>query len=187
MLAIASAAALVGFVEIADKTMIATVVFALKTGRPLKTLATSTTAFVVANVIPALLAGVAAELISNRAILEVSAGVVFVAAGLLMLRGGDRLNVGERSLFTGVVLAEMGDKTQLTTASLSALYSPLLALLGATIGYVAVNALAVVISSRMVREIEGYEGKIVKAAATLLVAVGITSALHGLFTYMSGA
>lgn len=83
---------------------------------------------------------------------QLFAGILFVLFGIWIIFGKKREEKGDGSdrspfwiVFTSFLLAELGDKTQLATLTLSAKYgAPLQVWLGATLGMVTVNCVGAI-------------------------------------------
>ena len=84
--------------------------------------------------------------------IQLLAGVLFILFGIWIIFGKEKDEKGAKCdknpfwiVFTSFLLAELGDKTQLATLTLSAKYgAPLQVWLGATLGMAAVNSLGAV-------------------------------------------
>ena len=160
---IGTAFALTFLAELPDKSMFASLVLATRY-QPAWVWAGAAAAFAVQMVI-AVTAGQLLTLLPHRLVLAVTAGLFLAGSAYLWaasLRTGDRdgadaarqggrapsfLRVAGMS-FGVVFLAEWGDITQLSTASLAARYDPLLVFAGATLGLWAVTAVAVSIGAK---------------------------------------
>lgn len=118
--------------------------------------------------------------------LALAAGLAFIFFGLWTLRG-DSLEDGETSRFRRFgpfltvagtfFLAELGDKSMLATITLAAHYQSLVPVwLGATLGMVAANALAIVVGTVLGRRLPVTAIKY-GAAAIFIITGGVTIAL----------
>ena len=146
-----AALAIIGLAELGDKTQLLTFGFATKYPfwKVIAAVACAT----------AVLMGIAVgfgEIIGKFIppfYLQLSAGLIFLAFGLWTLWGREEREKGEEEgvggnpfwiVFVAFFIAELGDKTQLATLTLSAQYgAPLAVWLGATLAMIAVNVLSV--------------------------------------------
>ena len=119
--------------------------------------------------------------------LELLCGLAFVAFGLWTMRGDQaeegngRLNrLKSPFLIVGVTffLAELGDKTMLSTVTLAAQYSPVQVWLGSSLGMVISDGLAIWVGQALGRHLP--ERAIQIGAAAIFFAVGIYYALQGM-------
>jgi Ca2+/H+ antiporter, TMEM165/GDT1 family len=130
--------------------------------------------------------GIAGDLLPE-AVVAVAAGALFIAFGLWTLRGDDEddedvstayLSPWRVMLALGLVffLAEFGDKTQIATMALAGLHGggAIVAVwLGATLGMVGTNALAVFAGRRLERYLPPRVVRL--AAAGVFIAFGVLS------------
>jgi len=108
-------------------------------------------------------------------------GIVFIALGLLMLRGLEEEKessiIGQRrgpfaSTFLMILVSEFGDKTQIAMITLAAKFgSPLEVLVGALLGLGAITALGTLVGERIARVVP--MSVIRKTAAAIFVAIGL--------------
>jgi putative Ca2+/H+ antiporter (TMEM165/GDT1 family) len=108
-------------------------------------------------------AGLGAALASTVPMSTVTlvAGLSFLVAAVLTLRGGDEerpvtpARAGSTVLlsFGALFVAELGDKTMLASAALAARESPVLTWLGGTAGFVLADALAIVVGMTLFRRL----------------------------------
>jgi Ca2+/H+ antiporter, TMEM165/GDT1 family len=139
--ALAVAFGVVFAAELGDKTQLLALNFGAR--YPLRTVAIGLlVGFGAANVVAALVGGVLGAALPDRPI-EIVGGVVFLLFAVLALRRQDDDTdddkiVAVRSVIASIaftiVVAEMGDKTQIATATLAARGSPVGTWLGATLG-----------------------------------------------------
>lgn len=161
--------------EFADKTMLATISYAIETRSYLRVLLVSMSAFITANTL-SVAAGYFIGFYIDRVLLGVFGGLLFVVLGLLMLSGsgyeGARHDKNTLAYFTAVLVCEMGDKTQLAMFSSSAMYGqPVLTLIGGSLGYILSNTLGILVVASLGRVFEW--SKIRVGAASLMIIVGI--------------
>lgn len=168
--------------EIPDKTAVATLVFATKY-RPLPVFLGTVSALTVQSLI-AVAAGGVLSLLPARPV-HIAAGLLFLVFAVMMWRRKD--DAAEASVdgapvkettflstftqvFGVVFLAELGDLTQLGTATLAARYGkPLTVFLGSTLALWCVSAIAVFVGHRA--------GKYLNPAVTKKVAAVVFAGL----------
>ncbi|QOJ78766.1 TMEM165/GDT1 family protein [Infirmifilum lucidum] len=167
--------------ELGDKTMLATAVMALR-HNPVHVLAASLLAYSFANIVPVFAASSLVSLVSSYAwLLRVLAGALFVALGIASLFSRVRASECESlgATFTALLLSELGDKTQLATIAVAlASGNPHATLIGGVLGYLAANAMSVLVSSRVSRRVS--LDVLGKASGALFVALGIVVVLSAL-------
>ncbi|UNQ73816.1 TMEM165/GDT1 family protein [Infirmifilum sp. NZ] len=179
--AVAGSSLPVFLAELGDKTMLATATVAAL-HNPLHVLAASSTAYLLANVVPVFLASGAASLLSGYTwALRTAAGALFVLLGVLTLSsrqgGGECGSLG--AAFSAILLSEIGDKTQLTTLAVAlASCNPTATLLGGVLGYLAANALGVFLSRSLSRRVSF--DKLRKASGLLFILLGLAVVLSSL-------
>jgi putative Ca2+/H+ antiporter (TMEM165/GDT1 family) len=120
--------------ELGDKTQLAVALLSSR-GRPLPVVLGAWAAFLLLTVLACTVGAALAHYLPAR-LLRAAAGLLFLAMAALALRGGeDGEEAAPRASFVGafaaIALAEMGDKTQLATATLAASGSALLVGVGA--------------------------------------------------------
>jgi Ca2+/H+ antiporter, TMEM165/GDT1 family len=163
LVVIGTAFALTFLAELPDKSMFASLVLATRY-RPAWVWSGAAAAFAVQMAI-AVTAGRLLTLLPHRLVLAVTAGLFLAGSAYLWAAsfrtrhpdGADAARQGGRApsflrvagmTFGLVFLAEWGDITQLSTASLAARYDPLLVFAGATLGLWAAAAVAVSIGAK---------------------------------------
>lgn len=149
--------AVVFVAELGDKTQLVALSFATRY-RTVVVLAGITTAYAVTNGISVVVGGLLGAALPTTAIAVVGALAFFGFAIWTFLDdddddgGGDAL-AGGRSVFFSIVgamvVAELGDKTMLATATLAAREAPVATWIGATLGITASGALAVFVGRWM--------------------------------------
>ena len=179
----------VAVAELPDKTMIATIVMASRS-RPLPVWVGGATAMVV-NAAVAVGAGRLLALLPHRVVESVVAALFLAGALYLILRhesGEERR--GERdatrinhtrhvvlSTFGVILVAELGDLTQILTANLAARYhQPWSVFVGAATALVAVMGLGVLLGRALLRVVP--LGLVRKIAGALLGALALYSAVQ---------
>jgi len=172
--------------ELGDKSQLIALTFAAR-GRPLAVLGGIAVAVAVLQAIAVGVGAAVAEALPERSI-EIAGGVAFFAFALWSLRDDDdedvdvvvprsavRIAMAAGSAF---FLAELGDKTQLATLTLASANGALGTWVGAVIGEVAADALAVVVGSKLGARLPERAMRLASAAAfavfgvLLLVGVG---------------
>jgi putative Ca2+/H+ antiporter (TMEM165/GDT1 family) len=152
--AFAVAFAVVFLAELGDKTQLVAMSLAARY-RTLTVLAGITVAYAITNGISVVVGGLLGAALPTRAISVVGA-IAFFGFAIWTLRDDEDDDevpdtVGGRSVLFSIigamVLAELGDKTMLATATLAAREAPLLTWAGATLGITASGALAVGVGS----------------------------------------
>jgi Ca2+/H+ antiporter, TMEM165/GDT1 family len=143
--------AVVFLAELGDKTQLVALSLATRY-RTITVLAGITTAYAITNGISVVVGGLLGAALPTSTIAVVGA-FAFFGFAIWTLRGDDDDEVdtsvvqGSRSVFFSIVgamvLAELGDKTMLATATLAARDSPVATWFGATLGITASGALAV--------------------------------------------
>jgi Ca2+/H+ antiporter, TMEM165/GDT1 family len=136
--------------ELGDKTQLVALSLATR-HRTITVLGGIAVAYAITNGISVIVGGLLGAALPTRAISFVGA-FAFLAFAVWTYRGADdddddALAIGGRSVFMSIVgamvLAELGDKTMLATATLAARDSPVFTWIGATLGITASGALAV--------------------------------------------
>ncbi|HTT86481.1 MAG TPA: TMEM165/GDT1 family protein [Acidimicrobiales bacterium] len=179
----------VAVAELPDKTMIATIVMASR-HRPLPVWVGAAAAMVV-NAAVAVGAGRLLELLPHRVVDSVVAALFLAGALYLLLRresAEERLGEKEATRITGarhvvsstfgvILVAELGDLTQILTANLAARYHrPWSVFVGSAAALVAVMGLGVVLGRALLRVLP--LGVIRKVAGALLGALALYSAVQ---------
>ena len=170
--------------ELGDKTQLVALCFATRF-RAGVVVAGITVATLLVHVVSVLLGGAAGKLLPKEWILLL-AGLAFVGFGLWTLRGDD-LDEGEcdnrqgKSPFMIVAitffLAELGDKTMLSTVALAAKYPMFPVWLGSTVGMVASDGLAIIVGKLMGANLPERTVKI--GASIIFFIFGIYSIVEG--------
>lgn len=146
--------AVVFLAELGDKTQLVALSLATRY-RTVTVLAGITVAYAITNGVSVVVGGLLGAALPTRAI-SIGGAVAFFGFAIWTLRGDDDDDdddvdtaalTGGRSVFISIVgamvLAELGDKTMLATATLAARESPVATWFGATLGITASGALAV--------------------------------------------
>ncbi len=141
--------AVVFLAELGDKTQLLALSLAARY-RTITVLAGITVAFAITNGVSVVIGGLLGAALPTTAI-AVGGAIAFFGFAIWTLRGDDddddAPRIGGRSVFLSIVgamlIAELGDKTMLATATLAARDAPLATWFGATLGITASAALAV--------------------------------------------
>ncbi|MCB9682093.1 MAG: TMEM165/GDT1 family protein [Alphaproteobacteria bacterium] len=191
--ALAQAFTLVGIAELGDKSQLVVLTLAVRLGaRPV--LLGAVIAFAVLDAL-AVTVGAALSALVPVPVTMALAAVLFLVFGVLTLRdegddeAPDTLAEGHPVLLTvsALLLAELGDKTQLTVAALAAASDPWSTWVGATVALTATSTLAALLGSTL---LERMPRRVLDVVAGLLfLAFGLWlagSALWGLWTLSGG-
>ncbi|WP_041642703.1 TMEM165/GDT1 family protein [Magnetococcus marinus] len=153
---IVSTALLIGLAEMGDKSQLVCMVLAAR-HRPMPVVAGAALAFMVLNGVAVTLGGVLAQLLPHTLIALLAAGL-FALFGVQMLRTPaddeeEPLPPSNRSLFftalSMILMAEMGDKTQIAVAGLSTTLNPVDVWLGATLALIATSAMGALLGHKV--------------------------------------
>jgi putative Ca2+/H+ antiporter (TMEM165/GDT1 family) len=152
---------LIFLAELGDKTQLA--VMALATRHPWKPVFLGlASAFLVLN-LAAVGVGKVLFLVLPLVWIQLASGVLFLFFGIVTLRAGNgpdgdggatRAGPPLLSSFVLILLAELGDKTQLATASLAAQYdAPVAVFTGSTLALWAVSLVGILVGRRLTRAV----------------------------------
>lgn len=140
--------AVVFLAELGDKTQLVALSLATRY-RTITVLAGITVAYAITNGISVIVGGLLGAALPTTAI-AIGGAMAFFGFAIWTLRSDDEDDaplVAGRSVFVSIVgamlIAELGDKTMLATATLAARDSPMATWFGATLGITAAGALAV--------------------------------------------
>ena len=170
--------AVVFVAELGDKTQLVAMSLAARY-HTLTVLAGITIAYAITNGVSVIVGGLLGAALPTTAI-SIAGAIAFFGFAIWTLRSGDETGEddpelrGRSVLFAiigSMVLAELGDKTMLATATLAARELPLLTWAGATAGITASGALAVGVGSVLGDRLPRRAVRI--AAAVLFAAFGI--------------
>ena len=185
MSALLVAAGLVFVAELGDKSQLLVLSLASRY-RPLPVLAGFALAEGGANVLSVVVGGVLGATLPD-APLRIAGGVLFGLFAWRAWREADdedddapmvRPGHVVRSVAATMFVAELGDKTMLTTATLAAQQNPLLTWVGGTLGIVACGALAVVAGRALGERLPRRATRLVSVA--LFVAFGVLLLVDGI-------
>ncbi|MHA1958709.1 MAG: TMEM165/GDT1 family protein [Candidatus Thorarchaeota archaeon] len=151
----ASSALLVFLAELGDKTMLATVCFSAQCRRPLLVIGAAMLALISSTVF-AVVVGFVLTATLPLDIITFASGLLFIVLGIWVMAQKDDMEIDAESspasafsVFSVVLLAEMGDKTQLTALTLAASSGlPIIVLLGSTLGFLLVTAIGAYFGDR---------------------------------------
>lgn len=160
--------------ELGDKTMLSTAVLAARTRRFITVLCVSTGAFFVANVLPVYAAWILSSFISS--FIRWITAALFIAMGVWFLVSKDskriEVSMGLLSVFIAVLLAELGDKTQLMAISCALMTgNPTLTILCGTLGYALANFIGVALARIISTKVN--HGYLKLASGLIFEAIGI--------------
>ena len=163
--------------ELADKTQLAVLAFSLRAGAA-RTIAGAIPAFAVVQAASVALGCYMGYRLPERAV-RAAAGALFIAAGLLSLRREARRKRGAGAVaevFTSVLLAELGDKTQLSSiAFAAATRAPLAVFAGSLAALSAVAAATAAVGGKLCERVP--ERPLMLASSALFIAAGMLTAL----------
>ena len=169
---VAASAVAVATAELGDKTQLAAIALSAR-GRPRVAFAASTLGFVAANLAAAAL-GCALRAALPLDLVGAAAGAAFVAAGLVSILRKERQPERECCFWEGfclVLLAELGDKTNLATLALAASTGAFAeVVLGVSIAAVALMGLAAALGAALSRALP--EKALRWASSLAFIAVG---------------
>lgn len=187
--AFVAAFALVGVSEVGDRTQLATLTLSTRYGKPFQVFLGAILAFLVADGM-AVLVGEALIQVVPPLFLRVGSGLLFLAFGLLTLRGKDQddVKVADKSRpllasFNMVLLSEMGDKTQIASALLAAEFdTPLVILLGVLAAMTILSAIAVLVGAKLRQLVPLWTLRVASGAAFIAFGAWSFSQASGLFS-----
>ena len=176
-----SAAGIVFLAELGDKTMLATICLSAQYRRPVFVLVTAMLALTVSTII-AVIIGVILSTTLPLDLIIVFSGGIFIILGIhaLIRRDPDEDTSCDQpqtflSMFSLVLVSEMGDKTQIASLALAAQSAfPLMVFLGALLGFLLVNGIGAItgeqISKRVpIRLIQNVTGVVFIIAGILII------------------
>ncbi len=158
--ALISSAGLILLMELGDKTMLTTMCLSAQYRRPKLVLLATMLALTTSSVIAVILGYILSVTLPIEIITHVS-GILFIALGFYTLVRADSEipdtcdNPGTLfGMFSLVLLAELGDKSQIATLALAAQSAfPLMIFIGAIIGFFIINSIAVLSGSSIAERI----------------------------------
>ncbi|UCE11024.1 MAG: TMEM165/GDT1 family protein [Candidatus Thorarchaeota archaeon] len=175
----ASSALLMFLAELGDKTMLATVCFSAQCRRPLLVMTAAMLALITSTVF-AVFVGFVLNTTLPLDIIRIVSGLLFIIIGIWVMAQRDDVETDPEtdttsalSVFSVVLLAEMGDKTQLTAVTIAASSGlPIIVLLGSTLGFLLVTAIG------------AYFGDRAAGSASLLTVRRVTGILFLVFGFL---
>lgn len=175
------AAVVIFLAELGDKTQLV-VLTAGSRHRTTSVLAALAVAIAILEALAVTVGGALDRLLPDD-LVTLGAGLLFLAFAVITWRDrdgdDDELGATGRAsllgLVTAFVVAELGDKTMLGTASLAASRNPVAVWIGATIGFWAVTALAVFAGAWLARRV--HPRTLTRVGAAAFAAVGVATLL----------
>jgi len=152
---------LVGLAELGDKTQLAVLVLSTKTRRYKSLLAGVMLAFILTDGIAILFGNYIAQRVPLDYV-RIGAGLMFILFGLMTLlqrdkdeeEGSYELKSPFMSGFWLILIAEMGDKTQLAAALFATQYNPLLVFVGVIMALFILSVLTVYLGKIIMEKID---------------------------------
>ncbi|AEH60674.1 protein of unknown function UPF0016 [Methanosalsum zhilinae DSM 4017] len=168
---------LVGLAELGDKTQLAILVLSTKTKKYLALLLGVMAAFSITTGLAIILGNFISTVVPMEYV-SISAGLLFILFGLLMLvsKEDEETNVNpelNNPFLTGfglILVAEMGDKTQIATAVFATQYDPYLVFIGVILALFIMTMIAIYIGQFIMDRIR--TSIISKAAGILFILIG---------------
>ncbi len=167
----------VALAELGDKTQLVLFCLSSQTRHHFQLLIGSTAAFAITSGTAVLFGDLLNQFISPHILKHIS-GALFIFFGILTIWKNEKEDVEDRKihnpLFTGftvVLLAELGDKSQITTALFATKYNPYLVFFGVLIGLTILSALAIWLGKTLLRKLP--QKKVTLAAGIVFIIIGI--------------
>lgn len=176
---------LVGLAEIGDKTQLAALMLVSQYKRPARVLLGVLLAFLLVDGLAVFLGSALSSFLPMEKI-RLAASAIFVLIGISLLLEKQSSVKSQPTAFGGpllsafaiTALAEMGDKTQIASAVLSARYgSPLWVLAGLLVGVAIVNGLAIFAWSFLSRRMEKNLHLVKRLFGLVFILAGLLSAI----------
>ncbi|MDW7731646.1 MAG: TMEM165/GDT1 family protein [Methanolobus sp.] len=170
---------LVGFAELGDKTQLAVLILSTKTRQYLSLLAGVMLAFIVTDGLAILLGSFITEIVPMDYV-RIGAGLIFILFGVLTLVKREKedeedsyeLKSPFMSGFGLILVAEMGDKTQLASALFATQYNPLFVFIGVIMSLFVLSATAVFLGKFIMGRIN--KRTISLVAGILFILIGVS-------------
>lgn len=188
--AFVAAFVLVGLAELGDKTQLAALMLVSRYKKPARVLLGVLLAFIVADGLAVFFGSALLTAFLPMEKIRLAASAIFVLIGISLLlekrqeEKGPNNKLGNAmmgpimSAFLITVMAEMGDKTQLSAAVLSARYgSPLSVLAGLLLGVALVNGSAIFAWNAISRHVEKNMHLVKKLFGLVFILAGVLSAV----------
>jgi putative Ca2+/H+ antiporter (TMEM165/GDT1 family) len=155
-----SAAGIVFLAELGDKTMFATICLSAQYRRPVFVLIAAMLALTVSTIIAVVIGVILSTTLPLEFIILISGGI-FIILGIhtLIRKESDDDTTSDQpqtflSMFTLVLVSEMGDKTQIASLALAAQSAfPLMVFLGALLGFLLVNGIGAITGEQISRRV----------------------------------
>ena len=168
--------------EFGDKTQLSLITLASGLRKPVPIFLGMVVAYTIVAGLGVLLGEALLTVIPSSMLTTIS-GLVFVVVGLLMLKVGVGNGLTEpraRSPFLTaipmIVLAELGDKTQIATIVLAARFAqPVAVFAGAMLAFVVVDGTSIMLADRLGNRLP--TSKVKKASAMIFIVIGILTVL----------
>jgi len=166
---------LIFLAEFLDKTQILVVILASKYGA-MKTFIAAYSALLTVAILSGLLGQFLSRMIP---IARIIAGITFIVSGLYFMfsRNHEILIEDKRRIihcYSFILLAELGDKTQITVITLSMICSSFaITMLGVAIAFAIVTLVGIYMGDRLRKVSEKYEKKLNLIACTLFIVLGL--------------
>lgn len=168
--------------EFGDKTQLSLITLASGLRKPVPIFLGMIVAFTIVAGLGVLLGEALLAIIPSSTLTTIS-GLVFVIVGLLMLKvdvGSGLVGSRARNPFLTsipmIVLAELGDKTQIATIALAARHGqPVAVFAGVMLAFVLIDGTSIVLADRLGKRLPA--SKVRKASAVIFVVLGILTTL----------
>ncbi len=167
----------VALAELGDKTQLALFCLSSQTRKHFQMLFGAIVAFTVTSGAAVLLGDFVSELISPHILKHIS-GILFIFFGVLTLWNNRAKNTREYKIhnpfftsFFMVLLAEFGDKSQITTGLFATKYNPVFVFVGVLLALAILSALAIWLGKTLLRKLP--RRKVAVIAGIVFIAIGI--------------
>lgn len=175
----------VGLAELGDKTQLAVLILSTKTRRYGALLAGVMLAFALTDGIAILFGNLIAQHVPENYV-RVAAGIMFIFFGLMTLKDRDKedeagaceLKNPFMSGFWLILLAEMGDKTQMAAALFATQYDPVLVFIGVMLALFILSMTAVYLGKRIMEKVD--KKSISTIAGALFIVIGASFLMQAL-------
>ena len=169
----------VGLAELGDKTQLAILVLSTKTKKYLPLLLGVMLAFIITTGLAILLGNYISTVVPMEYV-SFGAGLLFILFGLFMLvsREDEEANVNPEmkspflTAFGLILVAEMGDKTQLATAVFATQYDPYLVFIGVILALFIMSLIAIFVGQFIMDRIP--KDIVSKVAGILFILIGVS-------------
>jgi Ca2+/H+ antiporter, TMEM165/GDT1 family len=168
----------IALAELGDKTQLCIFMMSSKKAGHLHIFLGAIAAFFIVDGIAIAIGSIAAGLIPAQ-LVKLAAGAVFIIFGVLALRGSkteDTCDVRKGgmffSAFSMILLAELGDKTQVSAGLFAATYNPFIVLLGVMSALAVLTGVAILLGRKLAEKVD--RKKISVASGILFILIGIS-------------